>query len=91
MDWAAKHLGTGPRAQIFPAPQLLEALKATDKPILHIAGDHDIVFPVENWYALNRVLPTLHLVTFPRSGHGPQHQYPEASAAYIAGFVKATS
>ena len=56
-------------------------------PILHIGGDHDVSFPVENWYALNRQLPTLQLVTFPQTGHGPQHQHPEASAAIIAAFV----
>ena len=32
---------------------ILAALKATKLPLLHIGGDHDIIFPVENWYALN--------------------------------------
>jgi pimeloyl-ACP methyl ester carboxylesterase len=84
--WAGDQLGEGPRNPAFPAPQVLQALLAASIPILHIGGDHDIVFPVENWYALNGQLPSLHLVTFPRSGHGPQLQFPQASAAHIAAF-----
>jgi pimeloyl-ACP methyl ester carboxylesterase len=34
------------------------------------------------------VLPTLHLVTFPQSGHGPQHQHPRLSADAIASFIR---
>ena len=30
-----------------------EALMTTSLPILIISGDHDISFPVENWYALS--------------------------------------
>ena len=56
--------------------------------ILSINGDHDIVFPVENWYALNRSWRSLHVVTFPSAGHGPQHQLPEVSADVIASFVR---
>lgn len=86
-EWAAQQLGDGPRNPMFPLPAALEALKNSKIPILHLGGDHDIVCPVENWYALNRSLPTLHLVTFPSSGHAPQNQFPEASAAHIAAFV----
>ncbi|MBB3261547.1 pimeloyl-ACP methyl ester carboxylesterase [Paraburkholderia bannensis] len=85
--WAGDQLGEGPRNPAFPAPQVLQALLAASIPIIHIGGDHDIVFPVENWYALNGQLPSLHLVTFPRSGHGPQLQFPQASAAHIAAFL----
>lgn len=69
---------------------MLEALKTTSIPILHVAGDHDIIFPVENWYTLNRQLP-VQLLTFPQSGHGPHHQHPEACAEHIATFVRTTS
>lgn len=85
--WAAQSLGDGPRNPMFPVQVALDALKQTKTPVLHLGGDHDIVFPVENWYALNRALPTLHLLTLPSSGHGPQLQYPAASAAHIAAFV----
>ncbi|WP_375738975.1 alpha/beta fold hydrolase [Pseudomonas boanensis] len=85
--WAAQSLGDGPRNPMFPVQVALDALKQTKTPVLHLGGDHDIVFPVENWYALNRTLPTLHLLTLPSSGHGPQLQYPVASAAHIAAFV----
>ncbi|WAG76856.1 alpha/beta hydrolase [Metapseudomonas furukawaii] len=86
--WAAAFLGEGPRNPAFPLDIALDALKRTTIPILHIGGDHDIIFPVENWYALNRSLPTLTLLTYPSAGHGPQLQHPEASARHIAAFVK---
>jgi pimeloyl-ACP methyl ester carboxylesterase len=90
IDFARARLGTGPTSPLFPAEPILEAMKRTSIPILHIGGDHDIIFPVENWYALNQVLPTLSLLTFPRSGHGPQHQHPRLSADAIASFVRNT-
>ncbi len=90
-EWAASTLGNKPKNPAFPAPPVLEALKSTTVPILHIGGDHDIICPVENWYALNGSLPTLQLLTFPRSGHGPQHEHPEAAAEHIATFVRTTS
>lgn len=46
--------------------------------------------PVENWYARNAQLPTLQLLTYPRAGHGPQHEHPEATAAHIATFLATT-
>jgi pimeloyl-ACP methyl ester carboxylesterase len=87
-EWAGRQLGDGPRNPMFPADAVLQALKTTTVPMLHIGADHDIVFPVENWYALNGQLPTLQLLTFPSAGHGPQLQYPQAAADHIAGFVQ---
>lgn len=87
--FAATALPPEPRSPLFPADPVLQALKHTQVPILHLGGDHDIVFPVENWYALNGQLPTLQLVTYARAGHGPHHQYPQASARHIAAFVLA--
>lgn len=89
-EWAADHLAARAPGPIFPADAVLAALKVTAVPLLHVGGDHDVSFPVENWYALNRQLPTLQLVTFPQSGHGPQHQHPEAAAAAVAAFVRHT-
>ena len=66
----------------------LAQLKSTAIPLLVISGDHDIVCPIENWYALSRELPTMHLVVFPRAGHGPQHEFPELIATYIATFLR---
>ncbi|MGA6099114.1 alpha/beta fold hydrolase [Stutzerimonas marianensis] len=63
----------------------------TDIPVLALSGDHDIIFPVENWYALNQIWPTLFVVTYPRSGHGPQHQYPVMAAEMITSFVRHTA
>lgn len=90
IDFARARLDTGPKSPLFPADPILEAMKRTSLPILHVGGDHDIIFPVENWYALNQLLPTLSLLTFPRSGHGPHHQHPKLSADAIASFVRNT-
>jgi pimeloyl-ACP methyl ester carboxylesterase len=76
----------------FPDPDGIysDFFKTTDIPVLALSGDHDLVFPVENWYAVNDLWPTLFVATWPESGHGPQHQYPELSADLIATFVKNT-
>ncbi|WP_081984847.1 alpha/beta fold hydrolase [Sphingomonas sp. 35-24ZXX] len=89
-QWAIAQIGTTPRNPAFPVEDILQVLKNSTVPILHLGGDHDIIFPVENWYALNGQLPTMHLITYPRAGHGPQHQYPEAAASQIGSFLKAT-
>jgi pimeloyl-ACP methyl ester carboxylesterase len=91
IEFARANLGTEARNPILPATPILDAMKATRLPILHIAGDHDIAFPVENWQALGRELPTLRLLTFPHAGHGPHHQYPEEAAAQIAAFIRTAS
>lgn len=65
-------------------------LQQTTIPILVISGDHDIVFPVENWFDLNRNWPTLQLVVFPRAGHGPQHAYIQQSVSAIQSFLQTT-
>lgn len=65
-------------------------LKTTRIPILIVHADHDIVFPVENWHALNREMPTAQLIVFPHAGHGPQHQFVAESVAYITAFVHST-
>ncbi|PVZ41049.1 pimeloyl-ACP methyl ester carboxylesterase [Pseudomonas sp. CC120222-01a] len=89
VEWAAQQLGDGPKNPVFPVEAVLHALKRTTIPLLHLGSDHDIVFPVENWYALNSQLPTLTLVSFPSAGHGPHMQYPEAAAGHIAAFISA--
>jgi len=87
IGFARDFLGTTPHNPIFPAEPVLAAMKQTTIPILHVGGDHDISFPIENWYALNPTLPTLRLLTYPRAGHAPHHQHPESSADAIAGFI----
>jgi pimeloyl-ACP methyl ester carboxylesterase len=62
----------------------------TDIPVLALCGDHDLVFPVENWHAVSDLWPTLFVATWPECGHGPQHQYPALSADLIASFVRNT-
>jgi pimeloyl-ACP methyl ester carboxylesterase len=89
IEFAAAVLGDRPKNPIFPADAVLAAMTRTTLPILHVGGDHDISFPIENWYALNGKLPTLQLLTFPHTGHAPQHQHPVAVAAHIAAFAEA--
>jgi len=62
----------------------------TKVPVLILSGDHDISFPVENWYRLTRQLSTSQHIVFPHTGHAPQHQFPGLSADYIAGFIRRT-
>jgi hypothetical protein len=52
VDWAAANLGNKPKNTSFPADATLGALTATKIPRLHVGGDHDIIFAVENWYTL---------------------------------------
>ncbi|WP_156255031.1 alpha/beta fold hydrolase [Sandarakinorhabdus oryzae] len=77
----------------FPDPDGVYAdfFRTTDIPVLALSGDHDPMFPVENWYALNDQWPTLFVATWPDAGHGPHHQYPALSADLIASFVRSTS
>lgn len=89
-DWAVAQVGTSPKNPMFPSEEVLQVLKTTSVPILHLGGDHDIILPIENWYALNGQLPTLHVITYPRAGHGPHHQYPEAAATQISAFINRT-
>jgi pimeloyl-ACP methyl ester carboxylesterase len=62
-------------------------LEKTGTPILVISGDHDIGFPVENWFTLSRKWRSLFLSVLPRSGNGVQHQYPELVANLVICFV----
>ncbi|MEW5676032.1 alpha/beta hydrolase [Flavobacterium enshiense] len=68
-----------------------EQLTKTKTPLLIICGDHDPSVPAEHWYALSGKFENAQIVVYPKSGHGPQHQYPELSANYIKDFIKFTS
>lgn len=90
VEWALTQVPHSPPNPMFPSEEVLQALKNTNVPILHLAGDHDLSVPVENWYALGGQIPTLNLVTYPRAGHAPHHQHPELAAAHIAAFINNT-
>ena len=66
----------------------LPKLESSKIPLLVIMGDHDIGFPVEDWFRLVGKLPSTQLIVMPQAGHGPQHQYPDLSAKYIASFIE---
>jgi pimeloyl-ACP methyl ester carboxylesterase len=89
-EWAIAQVPRSPPNPVVPSEDVLNALKNTNVPILHLNGDHDISFPVENWYALNGQLPTLSLITYPRAGHAAHFQYPEMAASQIAAFIQNT-
>ncbi|WP_081250679.1 alpha/beta fold hydrolase (plasmid) [Rhizobium leguminosarum] len=89
-DWAKQQVPATPPNPVIPSDDVLNALKHTNVPILHLNGDHDISFPVENWYAMNGQFPTLNLITYPRAGHAAHFQYPELAASQIAAFIRNT-
>lgn len=65
-----------------------QKLSRTNIPVLVISADHEVVFPPENWFELNRKMATTQLVIIPQSGHGPHHQYPDMAADYIHAFIQ---
>lgn len=78
-----------PADEIFPdLGGYADFLATCGIPILVIAGDHEIVFPTPNWFALSRVWKSLHLVVLPQAGHGPQHQAPDYVADAIKSFAR---
>jgi len=68
--------------------QARKRLAQLKTPVLVISGDHEIVFPVQNWYALTGKMPNLYLFVLPKAGHGPQHQYPKLCARFISNFIE---
>lgn len=90
VDWALAQVPHSPPNPMFPSADVLQALKHTDVPMLHLGGDHDLSVPVENWYALSGQLPTMNLITYPRAGHAAHFQYPDMAAAQIAAFIRNT-
>lgn len=90
LEWALAQVPHSPPNPMFPSEDVLQALKHTDVPMLHLGGDHDLSVPVENWYALGGQLPTLNVITYPRAGHAAHFQYPEMAAAHIAAFIQGT-
>ncbi|HEY3515564.1 MAG TPA: alpha/beta hydrolase [Gammaproteobacteria bacterium] len=70
------------------APGRRAKLMTTRTPMLVICGSNDISTAVENWFALNGKIPNAHLLVYPETGHGPQHQYPELAARQIEDFLR---
>lgn len=64
-----------------------EALTKSTVPMLVLGGANDPSASVDNWFPLLRKIPRAQLVILPRTGHGPQHQYPDLAAAYIRSFL----
>jgi len=62
-------------------------LQAGPMPILVISGDHEIVFPVQNWCDVIDEWQSLHLIVVPQAGHGPHHQDPVFCADIISSFI----
>ncbi|MFT3822791.1 MAG: alpha/beta hydrolase [Chitinophagaceae bacterium] len=64
-----------------------EQFATTKTPVLVICGDHDVSFPVENWFPMIHKISTAQLIIMPQTGHGPQHQHPLLVAEYIRAFI----
>lgn len=73
--------------ELFRDDGYRDFLSKSSIPILVISGDHDIVFPVQNWFDLIRHWRSLHLLIIPQAGHGAQHQEPRLCADVITKFV----
>jgi len=58
--------------------------------VLIVSGDDDPFFPVKNQWLLHRELPDAQLSIFPRAGHGPHQQHPEAVAAQVEEFFSSS-
>ena len=69
-------------------PNTLSKMKETTMPVLVISSDHEICFPPENWFALNRQLPTTQVIVIPKTGHGVHHEYPKLISKYMTSFIK---
>ncbi|GAO44697.1 alpha/beta fold hydrolase [Flavihumibacter petaseus] len=65
-----------------------EKLGKLNIPVLALCGDHDISFPVQNWYAMTGSMPNLFISVYPSAGHAPQDQYPLLSFRLIHGFIQ---
>jgi pimeloyl-ACP methyl ester carboxylesterase len=80
-------------AEVFGEDKLGRRAKLIQSrtPMLIISGDNDTSTAGQNWFPLIGQLGNAQFVFYPESGHGPQHQYPELSAEYIADFIARTS
>lgn len=62
-------------------------LAETTIPMLVISADHEVVFPPQNWFEVNRIFLSTQLLIIPHTGHGPQQQYPVMVADNIHSFI----
>jgi pimeloyl-ACP methyl ester carboxylesterase len=63
------------------------ALTRSELPILIICGDNDISTAGQNWLPLLGQMKKAQFHFYSETGHGPQHQYPQLTADYIADFI----
>jgi len=63
-------------------------LTETRTPILIVCGDNDTSTAGQNWFPLVGKMRNAQLIVYPETGHGPQHQYPELTAKYVATFLR---
>lgn len=63
-------------------------LQESKIPVLGLLGENDISFAAEDWFTAKGKFPTVSMMYFAQTGHGPQHQFPELSAKYINEFIQ---
>jgi len=75
--------------QIIPSdvPQVVAAYPELDVPSLLLWGEKDHVVPLWVGQELARTLPDAELVVFPRCGHVPPEELPEASLQTVSDFL----
>lgn len=64
-------------------------LQEIRQPVLIMNGDRDPCYPLKNQLLLFEHIPDARLAILPMAGHGPQHQFPECTAAMIDDFLSA--
>jgi pimeloyl-ACP methyl ester carboxylesterase len=88
---AAKLLADSDKPHIQrEAEAALDRLRSIKVPLLAVCGDHDVVFPVQNWFGLLGEIPSLQLLIYPLCGNAPHHQHPIAVGEYVDTFVRTT-
>ena len=63
-------------------------LKEISQPTLVVNGNHDVMIPTINSFALSQGIPRAQLIIYPDSGHGALFQFPELFVAHGRMFLE---
>ena len=79
------------RFQLPPETFIRDHIRAIRAPTLVLWGEEDHVVPVADAHAFARAIPGARLVVYSATGHLPQEEVPDKSAADVRAFLLATS